>query len=89
LWSQFGSDGGFNPPVADPATLHIHLPLGDDGGDATFAISLEQVVDYAIGGGVNRETNKIDDPADIEVVVSIAKRLRQLADKLEAACDKK
>jgi hypothetical protein len=72
----------------DPATLDILLPLGKDGDEnPTYRISLEAAVDFVLmiqSEGGHGEI--VSDREGQDTCRAIAKRLRELADKLDAAC---
>lgn len=85
MWSD-RSDGMGGPKVDDPAMLHLNIQLGAGEDGVTYACSLEDVVDDMINDLVNRGTKKVEDTEGQEICVRIAIRLRELADKLNAAC---
>jgi len=77
----------FDEDNKDPTTMLLMLPLGEnDGSPCMFNCTLESVVDYTIDGNVAGNSDKIEDEEGVKLVHNIAARLRQLADKLEAAC---
>jgi hypothetical protein len=72
------SDGRGGKAPDDPVMLYVSLPLGGDesnGNEVTFSCSLEGVVDELIGS------------ADCEIFARVAARLRELANKLDEACN--
>jgi hypothetical protein len=77
----------------DPVTIHVDLPLGIYEGDTvSFACSLESAVNELISSHTNWHTGEINDDDDDkgrEICSTIASRLRELADKLENAMEKK
>jgi hypothetical protein len=80
-------DGGHGPPPDDPVMLYVDLPLGANEGGCVYACSLEAVVDDLIelheSGG---KGGKIEGVDACEMAGKVATRLRELADKLDAAC---
>jgi hypothetical protein len=85
-WST--GDGCGGPAVSDPATLYVGLPLAEQGGDwCQYACSLEGAVNGLIDLLVSPETGKIEDVESIERCSKVAARLRELAGKIDAACE--
>jgi hypothetical protein len=76
----------FHNGDADPVMLRIDLGLGPSEGEpATFAVSLEGVIDDVIESFEWAGTGQVD-LKGAAICQAIAGRLRQLADKLEGAC---
>jgi hypothetical protein len=81
-------DGMGGPRPDDPLTIHVTLQLANHDDGVTYACSLEAAIDDVIElqsyegvGGV-----KVEDEEGRQVCARIAARLRELADKLDAAC---
>ena len=88
LWLPFqwsDGDGIGGPPVEDPAMLYCTMQLGEDEEGVVYACSLEWVIDDFMELHRNFRTNLIDDPKGKAVCAKLAKRLRELADKVDAA----
>ena len=85
-------DGAGGPCPKDPATLYVELPLTGEEYDAVYySVSLEGVIDDLIelhdeGGMLTPATGKIKDKDGRRTCHKISVRLRELADKLDAAC---
>jgi len=79
------SDGIGGPAVADPAMLRLYLPVGEDEDDPwVFETSLEAVIDDFIESLASPVSGKIE--VDRHLPAGLATRLRELADKIDAAC---
>jgi hypothetical protein len=83
------SDGRYGPAVADPLTIYLDLPFGANEDDEVhYACTLEELVDYMIDahreGDVPEGT--VSDPEAQEICARVSARLRELADKIDAAC---
>jgi hypothetical protein len=86
-WGDEESQDGFGGPApSDPAMLYVTLPLGPDEEGVNYACSLEVAVDDLIDLHEDRETEKIMDADGCGIAGKVAARLRELADKLDAAC---
>jgi len=70
---------------ADPVMLHVDLPLGPTENPCTWEVSLETVIDHFIDTEV--ATGGVDVDVAQGIGRKIAARLRELADKLDAACE--
>jgi hypothetical protein len=89
LPSGWGDHDGMDGPCPDdPLTIYVTLQLAKHDDGVTYASSLEAAIDDAIElqsyegvGGV-----KVEDEEGRQVCARIATRLRELADKLDAAC---
>lgn len=80
-------DGRGGKPPDDPATLYVDLPLGATEDDhCSWACSLEEAVDSVIELHERLESGKIFDEEGHAIALAIAKRLHELAKKLEDAC---
>jgi hypothetical protein len=87
MWAP--EDGAYGKCPDDFATLYLTLPLGGtDGDNVCWSLSLEGVIDDLIVGHANPQTGKVEDPQGQNICAKVAKRLRELADKLDAAMDK-
>jgi hypothetical protein len=76
----------------DPVMMHVDLPLRPYESDTvSFACSLESAVDELINSHANwhTEEKKIDDNKGRKICSAIVTRLRELADKIESAMEKK
>lgn len=87
-WSP-DSDGRRSKTPQDPAMVYISLPLGATEDDnVVYACSLEGAIDDLIemheDNGEGSE--KVSDPDAQGILRSLSARLRELADKLDAAC---
>jgi hypothetical protein len=82
-WGDHDGMGGPRPD--DPLTIHVNLQLANHDDGVTYACSLEAAIDDVIElqsyDGV-----KVEDEDGRQVCARIAARLRELADKLDAAC---
>ena len=80
------SDGRCGPAVTDPVMMYVDLPLsGQDGNNNSWAVSLEECVDSVIEYYCHGETKKIESENGRRICTAIAARLRELAQKLDAA----
>jgi hypothetical protein len=78
-------DGRGGPPVVDPVTMYVDLPLGEnDCWPCSYSLSLEGAVDEVIE--LRREGHGTCDPKGRDILLKIAVRLRELAAKLESEC---
>jgi hypothetical protein len=84
------NDGLNGPPVADPATVYVSVPLGAHSDERCYyGISLEAAVDDIIESHVSwrdGHRGKIHGAEEQAMCRKIAARLRELAAKLEDAC---
>ena len=88
MWAvgEPAGDGSGGLPVSDPAMLYVGLPLAAGGDDwCQYACSLEGAVNGLIDTCANPQTGKIEDAEGREICIKVAARLRELADKLDAA----
>ena len=85
-WSDHNDDGYNGPAVSDPVMIYVGFPLGPNEEPCVYAASLEEVVDDTIEGKMNPQTKIVEDLAGQEICRKIAARLRELAVKLEKAC---
>jgi hypothetical protein len=83
------NDGHGGDIPNDPLMLYVSLPLGADdgnGNEVIYGLSLEAVVDELIDGHTAGDSNKIvDDEEQRSILVRVAARLRELADKIDTA----
>jgi hypothetical protein len=83
--------GGYRRKAGDPLTLYLELPLGEPAEDFnrfTYACTLEEAIDgvtsqYESPDGSKHVGNDKKGREDCRKIVA---RLRELADKLDAAC---
>lgn len=68
------------PSTGDPATLFVTLPLGTEESSCKYACTLESVIDWEIEDAAYEEE---DDRIRYR---ALAARLRELANKIDAAC---
>jgi len=80
-------DGWGGPPVHDPLTLYLHLPLSAEEEGVVFTCTLEEVIVDLIDSSLpgNSTDGKVDVTARA-ICQRIAARLRELAERLEQAC---
>jgi len=90
MWGPEGDGYTGSTGVTDPATLYMALPLGgSDCDEVVFGVSLEEAVDdyiEAVTNGRPDTGDKICEPQEIERAKALSARLRELADKVDAAC---
>jgi hypothetical protein len=83
-WS--GDEDGFGgPAVTDAAMMYVELSLSPNEDNVVYGISLEDVVDGAIGLHSSLD-GKVRSAEGWDVCRRIAGRLRELAAKLDDAC---
>src|SRR5262252_3203356 len=77
------NDGRKGPCPADPLTLYLTLPLGiDEDAEVNFQVSFEAVIDDTIDSLTNLEgKSDKDGTAHLQ---QLARRLREMADKLDS-----
>jgi hypothetical protein len=80
-----GEDGWGGPPVDDPLTLYLHLPLSEDEQGVVFKCSLEEVIDDLIDSSISPDTRTIVEASAQVTCRRLAARLRELAGHLEQA----
>ena len=89
VWGPEGN-GYHGPGVSDPVTLYIELPLtASDDDEIVFGISLEEAVDDYIEDMINGHDPAVDKICEAEAIEHtrvLARRLRELADKIDAHC---
>ena len=82
-----GGDGRGGPAPTDPCMIYVDLPLGKDDAACSFACSLEGAVDSVIDLYHSYPATRKVHEEGHEVCLKIAARLRELAAKLEQACE--
>ena len=78
-----GADGHGGPPVDDPLTLYLRLPLADEEDGVVFKCSLEEVIDDLIDSCISPTTHTVVEASGQVTCRRVAARLRELAEHLE------
>lgn len=82
------SDGIGGSAVSDPATLYVGLPLTESFDDPIyFEILLADVVEDLIERLMSPVSGKVKTEKGQTICRQVAARLRELADRLDAACE--
>jgi hypothetical protein len=76
------NDGRTGSCPTDPLTIYLNLPLGDEDDEINFEISFETLVDDVIDVLTNLDGET--DQEELPKLQHLARRLREMADKLEA-----
>jgi hypothetical protein len=79
------TDGWNGPPVDDPLTLDLHLPLAEEEEGVVFRCTLEEVIDDLIDSSISPTTLTIKEENAQLICRRIAARLRELAAHVEQA----
>ena len=80
-------DGENGPPVADPTTLHLDLPLSAEINRSVYEITLANVVEDLIDVLMDPTTGTVTGAHEQKICRAVAKRLREHADRVEAVID--
>ena len=81
-------DGANGPAVFDPLMIDVEIFLGKEDYDGTlFRCSLSDVIEQLIDDFVSQYSQKIEDQKGKRICTQTADRLRELADRLDAAID--
>ena len=82
-WPESNGVGG--AAVTDPAMLHVNLPLGEDpfGDGITYEIPLANAVEDFIDALTAGSSDKVVDPEARKLCRGLARRLHELARRLD------